>query len=71
VPAADVERVADDVGESIAFHTSGARIVGELRCGHCGYGSVSRILLPTCPVCHGQTWEESPWRPFTREPGRT
>jgi hypothetical protein len=71
VPAADVERVADDVGEFIAFHTSGARIVGELRCSHRGYGSVSRGLLPTCPVCHGQTGEESPWRPFTREPAPT
>ncbi len=66
--AAGVGRVADDVGEFIAFHTSGARIIGELRCSDCGYGIVSRGLLPTCPICRGRTWEESPWRPFTREP---
>jgi hypothetical protein len=69
VAAADVGRVADDVGEFIAFHTIGARFVGELRCSDCGYGIVSRGLLPTCPMCRGQTWEESPWRPFTCGPG--
>ncbi len=66
VTAADVGRVRDDVGEFIAFHTSGARFVGELRCSDCGYGIVSRGVLPICPMCGGSSWEESLWRPFTR-----
>jgi hypothetical protein len=56
--------------ESNAFHASGAQVVGEFRCSGCGYGIVSRGVLPTCPMCEGAAWEESPWRPFTREPGR-
>ncbi len=49
-----------------ALHMSGARIVGEFRCGECGYGIVCRLLLPICPMCRGSTWEKVPWRPYTR-----
>ena len=68
---ANSARTAEEGAELSAFHTSGARIVGELRCSDCGYGIVSPGPLPTCPMCRGQAWEESPWRPFTREPERT
>ena len=66
--AARVEPEHDD--EFIPFHSIGARMVGEFHCSGCGYGIVSRGLLPACPMCHGETWEESPWRPFTRGAAR-
>ncbi len=67
VDRVEARRVDDDL---IAFHWSGARIVGEFRCSGCGYGIVSRDVLPICPMCRGAVWEESPWRPFTREQER-
>jgi hypothetical protein len=72
VAGAAVDRAGTRHGgdESNAFHASGARIVGELRCSGCGYGIVSRGVLPTCPMCQGTAWEESAWRPFTGEAGR-
>ena len=53
-------------GDDIRFHATGARVVGEFRCSHCGYGIVSRGALPICPMCRGSSWQESLWRPFTR-----
>ena len=68
---AGVERTEAATGDDfIAFHASGERVVGEFHCSDCGYGIVSRGLLPSCPMCRGASWEESPWRPFTRQVGR-
>jgi hypothetical protein len=66
-----VDRVEPQRGgdEFNARHASGAQIVGDFRCSGCGYGIVSRGVLPTCPMCRGAAWEESPWR-FTRGQGR-
>ena len=66
---ATVDLARDQVvasGDDDAFHVTGARVVGELRCSDCGYGIVSRGALPSCPMCRGSSWEESQWRPFTR-----
>jgi hypothetical protein len=67
VERAEPHHVGD---ETNAVHVSGPQIAGEFRCSGCGYGIVSRGVLPTCPMCQGAAWEQSPWRPFTREPGR-
>jgi rubrerythrin len=55
---------ADD--DFIAFAAAGEHRVGEFHCTECGYGIVSRRTLPACPMCQGNAWEESPWRPFSR-----
>jgi hypothetical protein len=68
VPATDVS--AAPVDDAVRFDASGARAVGEFRCSECGYGIVSRGLLPDCPMCRGSNWAESPWRPFTRHETR-
>ncbi len=65
----DVTRPRPQADER-AVHVSGTRIVGEFRCGECGYGIVCRSALPICPMCQGSSWEESLWRPFTRCDGR-
>jgi hypothetical protein len=66
--AADVSRTdaRETADEFIAFHAAGDRCVGEFHCAECGYGIVSRRMLPACPMCQGSAWEESPWRPFRR-----
>ena len=65
---ADVARVelVPSGDDFIAFYAAGARVVGEFCCSDCTYGIVSRGALPVCPMCHGSSWEESLWRPFTR-----
>jgi hypothetical protein len=68
--AVDLAEAQHGGDESNAFRASGTRIVGEFQCSDCGYGIVSRGILPTCPMCHGAAWQPSPWRPFTRGPGR-
>ena len=45
---------------------AGGHAKGEFRCSECGYGVVVSSALPSCPMCHGDTWEPAPWRPFTR-----
>ena len=45
---------------------AGGHAKGEFRCAECGYGVVVSSVLPSCPMCHGDTWEAAPWRPFTR-----
>ena len=65
-------RAADvpPVDGAARFGAAGARAVGEFRCSECGYGIVSRDVLPECPMCHGSRWVASPWRPFSREETR-
>jgi hypothetical protein len=36
----------------------------DVRCAGCGYGAVVRTLPEACPMCRGETWEPSAWRPF-------
>jgi len=61
-----VDRPLHDRGQPVAVRASGALLVGEFRCSACGYGIVSRAVLPICPMCRGAAWEESPGRLFTR-----
>ena len=44
----------------------------DLCCSGCGYGVTIFRTLPRCPMCGGQTWEQTAWSPF-RAPleGRT
>ncbi len=58
---------ASPVHDSLRLDASGARGVGEFRCSECGYGIVSRGVLPDCRMCHGSSWAKSPWRPFARQ----
>ena len=56
--------VATRENDEPVFLTAGAQANGEFRCSRCGYGVVVRNLLPTCPMCQGDVWEEpagSPW----------
>ena len=52
--------------EFVAFWPAGKSVKGEFHCSECGYGVTIVRALPTCPMCGGNTWEESPWSPFTR-----
>jgi len=51
-------RVSEGVGGFVSFFAAGEPAAGEFRCSECGYGvSVSRVL-PRCPMCCSETWEE-------------
>jgi hypothetical protein len=51
---------------AVAPRRAGGREKGEFRCVECGYGVVVSSELPACPMCHGDSWQPAPWRPFTR-----
>ena len=70
--AADARRVASSEADDdfIVFAVAGEQRVGEFHCADCGYGIISRRTLPACPMCQGTTWDESPWRPFSRKGNR-
>jgi len=53
--------------EFVDFFTSGAAVKGEFHCAQCGYGVTVYRELPQCPMCGGESWEQTPWSPFTRE----
>ncbi len=61
-------RGVDD--ERVEFQESGTRVAGDFRCASCGYGIVFRGALPDCPICRGTAWEQSAWRPFSRDGDR-
>lgn len=52
--------------EFVEFRTTGQAATGEHRCSECGYGVAVYRVLPPCPMCGGETWEPSAWRPFRR-----
>jgi rubrerythrin len=54
---------ADDFVE---FWPAGKKVNGEFHCSECGYGVAIVRVLPVCPMCGGDSWEESGWSPFTR-----
>ena len=53
-------------GGGAVLLVAGAPAKGEFRCAGCGYGVAVHGVLPRCPMCRGDSWEESEWRPFTR-----
>lgn len=52
--------------EFVEFRTTGDAATGEHRCAECGYGIAVYRRLPVCPMCGGETWEPTAWRPFRR-----
>lgn len=58
----------DDVsaGDAVVFLAAGEQTKGEYRCSACSYGVVVCATLPVCPMCGGETWEETTWSPFAR-----
>lgn len=50
----------------VDFLASGARAKGEYHCSECGYGVTVFSVLPRCPMCGGDAWEQSTWSPFAR-----
>lgn len=70
--AVERERAIEaDVG-FVPFFRTGDGVKGEFHCSGCGYGVTICRTLPLCPMCGGQTWEQTAWSPF-RAPleGRT
>ena len=50
----------------VAFVSTGTRATGQYRCASCGYGITLHSKLPSCPMCGGESWEQSAWTPFAR-----
>jgi rubrerythrin len=74
-----VVRAADSVGgqhieqatasrsvadEFVEFWSMGTAATGEFHCSECGYGVTVFRELPVCPMCGGESWEQSTWSPF-------
>jgi hypothetical protein len=55
-----------DAADAVVLQEAGRSAKGEFRCVGCGYGVAVHDVLPCCPMCRGEVWESSPWRPFTR-----
>jgi rubrerythrin len=60
----EINRVATD--DYVEFWASGQIVTGEFHCSDCGYGVTIMRALPLCPMCHGTSWEQCDWSPFTR-----
>ena len=52
--------------EYIEFWSAGAAAKGDFHCSACRYGVTVHRVLPRCPMCGGEAWEQTPWSPFTR-----
>ena len=52
--------------EYIRFWSAGENAKGEFHCSECSYGVVVHSSLPVCPICSGDSWEQSAWSPFSR-----
>lgn len=63
----DMKLSRSDPSEYIEFFPTGAQTKGEFHCAACGYGVTVHRALPLCPMCGGESWEQSAWSPFTRE----
>jgi hypothetical protein len=57
------ESVDADIG-FVRFFETGDGVKGEFHCSGCGYGVTICRTLPRCPMCGGQTWEQTAWSPF-------
>jgi hypothetical protein len=53
-------------GDYVEFWATGQAVKGEFHCSECGYGVTIVRELPTCPMCGGGSWEQTPWSPFRR-----
>ena len=53
-------------GDFVPFFATGEPAKGEYHCAECGYGIAVFSILPACPMCAGESWEQSAWSPFRR-----
>ncbi len=53
-------------GDFVDFWSAGETAKGEFQCAGCGYGIAIHRVLPVCPMCGGESWEQGSWRPLTR-----
>ena len=56
-----------DPDEFVEFFATGAQTKGEFHCSGCGYGVTVHRSLPLCPMCGGDSWEQTAWSPFSRD----
>ena len=59
-------RIRGDSGDFVEFWQAGDAAKGEYHCSECGYGVTVFRQLPTCPMCGGESWEQTAWSPFHR-----
>jgi rubredoxin len=63
----DVQSVGGNVTDGyVDFRASGEAVKGEFHCAECGYGVTVYRALPVCPMCGGNSWEQTAWSPLTR-----
>jgi hypothetical protein len=62
---ADVRSVGSEDGY-VEFFLAGERVKGEFHCSDCGYGVTVYRVLPVCPMCAGESWEQTAWSPLLR-----
>jgi hypothetical protein len=48
----------------VRFFRTGEAVKGEFHCSECRYGVTICRELPRCPMCGGETWEQTSWSPF-------
>ena len=63
---AEEQRLALRPEEYVEFWSTGVHVTGEFHCSECGYGVTIHRELPVCPMCGGESWEQSAWHPFSR-----
>jgi len=44
--------------EHVQFRSTGDEVQGAFRCTGCGYGVALAQMLPRCPMCGGEDWED-------------
>ena len=57
---------ASSMDDFVVLFATGTRAMGQYRCASCGYGITLHSNLPSCPMCGGESWEQSAWTPFAR-----
>jgi rubrerythrin len=65
MPVKPTEAGASDA-DYVPFVLAGEHVKGEFHCSECGYGVTIYRVLPRCPMCGGESWEQKDWSPFAR-----
>ena len=50
----------------VEFLAMGTHATGQFHCSECGYGITIHTELPRCPMCSGESWEQTAWSPMSR-----
>lgn len=58
------ESSGDEEMGFVPFFQRGDSVKGEFHCSDCRYGVTTCRRLPRCPMCGGETWEQTAWSPF-------